>query len=116
MAKQDPYEALHIPQFRIFLILRFGLVFAWAMQFVVIEWEVYRLTEDPFSLGIIGLMEVIPALSMALLAGHFVDQSEKRNLLAYCILGFLAISSGLFFLTWPEVTDGLDTNAIVIDR
>ncbi|MDP4662520.1 MAG: MFS transporter, partial [Salibacteraceae bacterium] len=101
MPKNDPYEALKIPRFRIFLILRFGLVFAWAMQFVVIEWEVYRITKDPFSLGVIGLMEVIPALAMAMFAGHIVDQSEKRNLLVKCILGFLALSSGLFLMTWP---------------
>jgi hypothetical protein len=30
------------------------------------------------SLGIIGLMEVIPAVSMALFAGHIVDQKEKK--------------------------------------
>lgn len=113
MAKNDPYEALRIPQFRIFLILRFGLVFAWAMQFVVIEWEVYQLTKDPFSLGIIGLMEVIPALSIALYAGHFVDQTEKRNLLVKCILAFLVISSGLFLLTWSTSNHTLETEEIV---
>ena len=113
MAKNDPYAALRIPQFRTFLILRFGLVFAWAMQFVVIEWEIYNLTKDPFSLGVIGLMEVIPAVSMAMFAGHFVDQSEKRNLLVKCILAFLVISTGLFLLTWPRITEGMKTDSIV---
>jgi MFS family permease len=113
MPKNDPYEALKIPQFRIFLILRFGLVFAWAMQFVVIEWEVYRITKDPFSLGVIGLMEVIPALAMAMFAGHVVDQSEKRNLLVKCILGFLALSSGLFLITWPAFTQHLASENII---
>jgi MFS family permease len=76
------------------------------MQFVVIEWQVYSLTKDPLSLGIIGLMEVIPAVSLALFAGHVVDQKEKKGLLVKCILGFSAISLGLFLLTWPKVTDG----------
>ena len=113
MSSKDPYEALRIPQFRIFFILRFGLVFAWAMQFVVVEWEVYRLTKDPLSLGLIGLMEVIPAMSLALFAGHVVDQSEKRNLLVKCILGFLFISGGLFLFTWPRITDGLNTDTLI---
>lgn len=113
MSSKDPYEALRIPQFRIFFALRFGLVFAWAMQFVVVEWEVYRLTKDPLSLGLIGLMEVVPAMSLALFAGHIVDQSEKRNLLVKCILGFLSISSGLFLFTWPHVTDGLSTDTLI---
>jgi hypothetical protein len=47
------------------------------MQFIVIEWQVYSLTKDPLSLGIIGLMEIIPAIVMALFAGHIVDQNEK---------------------------------------
>ncbi|MDC1265976.1 MFS transporter, partial [Flavobacteriaceae bacterium] len=69
----------------------------------IIEWQVYTLTKDPLSLGIIGLMEIIPAFSMALFAGHIVDQSEKRNLLLKCIGLFSLISFGLFFLTSPSV-------------
>ena len=59
------------------------MVFGWSMQFIVIEWQVYSLTKDPLSLGIIGLMEIIPALCMAPFAGHIVDQKEKRNLFAF---------------------------------
>ncbi|MEO2061541.1 MAG: MFS transporter [Christiangramia sp.] len=109
MPKTDPYAALRYGEFRMFLLLRFAFVFARTMQFIVIEWEVYNLTKDPFSLGIIGLMEVIPAVSLALFAGHIVDQKEKKGLLLKCLLGFSVISIGLFLLTWPTVTDGLST-------
>lgn len=113
MSRKDPYAALRFPQFRIFMALRFGLVLAWAMQFVVVEWEIYRLTKDPLSLGMIALMEVIPAMSLALFAGHVVDQSAKRNLLLKCLLGFLSISAGLFLFTWPVFTDSLETKTLV---
>lgn len=103
MQKHDPYAALRFREFNIFLSVRFAMVFAWTMQFVVIEWQVYSITKDPLSLGIIGLMEVIPAVAMALFAGHVVDQKEKRGLLVKCILGFSVVSLGLFLLTWPEV-------------
>ena len=103
MAKKDPYAALRFKEFNIFLLLRFLLVFAWSMQFIIIEWQVYSLTKDPLSLGIIGLMEIIPALSMALFAGHIVDQREKRNLFLWCIGLFSLISFGLFFLSDPSV-------------
>lgn len=101
--KPDPYQALRYREFNVFLLLRFAMVFAWAMQFIIIEWEVYSLTKNPLSLGIIGLMEVIPAVGMALFAGHIVDQKEKKGLLVKCILGFSIISFGLFLLTWPKV-------------
>jgi MFS family permease len=109
----DPYAALRYKEFNTFLLLRFAMVFAWSMQFIVIEWQVYSLTKNPLSLGIIGLMEVIPAVAMALFAGHIVDQKEKKGLLFKCILGFSVISFGLFLLTWPPVVSGYSTKAIL---
>ena len=111
--KPDPYQALRYREFNVYLLLRFCMVFAWAMQFIVIEWEVYSLTKNPLSLGIIGLMEVIPAVGMALFAGHIVDKSEKKGLLVKCILGFSVISFGLFLLTWPKVVGDLSQTVVL---
>ena len=58
-------------------------------------------------------MEIIPAFSMALFAGHIVDQSEKRNLLLKCIGLFSLISFGLFFLTSPSVESDWNTKTIL---
>ena len=69
----DPYAALRFREFNIFLVVRFAMVLAWTMQFILIEWLVYTLTKDPLSLGIIGLMEVIPSVGMALFAGHIYN-------------------------------------------
>ncbi|CAM1334335.1 MFS transporter [Tenacibaculum aestuariivivum] len=113
MAKKDPYASLRIKEFNIFLLVRFTLVFGWSMQFIIIEWQVYSITKNPLSLGIIGLMEVIPAVSMALFAGHIVDQKEKRNLLALCIGIFSLISLGLFFLTLPSFVKGWQSNTVL---
>lgn len=114
MAKKDPYASLRYKEFRFFLAMRFALVFAWSMQFVIIEWEVYSLTKNPLSLGIIGLMEIIPAVSMALFAGHIVDQNEKRSLLMKCLLGFSLVSLGLFIVTIPSVVQLLSTSTILV--
>lgn len=113
MTKKDPYAALRYKEFNTFLLLRFAMVFAWSMQFIVIEWQVYSITKDPLSLGLIGLMEVIPAVSMALFAGHIVDQKEKKGLLLKCILAFSVISFGLFLLTWPAVVQDYATKTIL---
>jgi len=113
MKKNDPYAALRFKEFNTFLLIRFAMVFAWSMQFIIIEWEVYRITKSALSLGIIGLMEIIPAVAMALFAGHIVDQKEKKGLLFKCILGFSAISLGLFLITWPQITAELPTLTIL---
>ncbi|MEO5789437.1 MFS transporter, partial [Gelidibacter sp.] len=52
-------------------------------------------------------------LSIALFAGHIVDQNEKRGLLIKCIIGFSVISLGLFLLTWPMVVANWSTNTIL---
>lgn len=113
MKSNDPYAALRYKEFNIFLLIRFALVFAWSMQFIVIEWEVYRLTKDPLSLGIIGLMEVIPAVSLALFAGHVVDQKEKRNLLLVGTLAFFSLSAALIYLTAPSTSQVLNNKQIL---
>ncbi len=113
MKVKDPYSALRFREFNLFLLLRFTMVFAWSMQFIIIEWEVYSLTKSALALGMIGLMEVIPAIAMALFAGHIVDQKEKKGMLLKCIFGFSIISFGLFLLTWPRVVGNWSTNSIL---
>jgi MFS family permease len=110
---KDPYAALRFREFNMFLLLRFAMVFAWSMQFIIIEWEVYSLTKSALSLGMIGLMEVVPAVGMALFAGHIVDQKEKKGMLLKCIFGFSIISFGLFLLTWPRVVGDWSTDTIL---
>ncbi|WOD44954.1 MFS transporter [Hwangdonia lutea] len=113
MSKNDPYAALRIKEFNIFLLVRFALVFGWSMQFVVIEWQVYALTKDPLALGIIGLCEFLPAFLLAPFAGHIVDKKEKRNLFTLCIALFSLISFGLFWLTSSTVEATWETSAIL---
>ncbi len=102
MTKKDPFSSLKIPEFRWFILMRLAIVLAWSMQFVLIEWEVYRITKNPWSLGLIGLIEVIPAVVMALFAGHIVDQSEKRSMLLKCFVGTATISILFCYLVHPE--------------
>ncbi|MCO6174535.1 MFS transporter [Flavobacterium sp. NRK F10] len=111
--KKDPFSSLRIKEFRWFILMRLALVLACSMQFVLVEWEVYSITKDPFSLGLIGLMEVIPAVSMALFAGHIVDQNEKRGLLLKCLAALVSISSMLCLLVYSEFTEHLDEKIVL---
>lgn len=111
--KKDPFSSLKIKEFRWFLFMRLGIVLAWSMQFVLIEWEVYRLTKDPLSLGLIGLAEVIPAIGFALFAGHIVDQNEKKGMLIKCFSALAFISILLCIVTKPEIISSLSKNTIL---
>ena len=111
--KHDPYAALRFKEFNIFLIIRFLLVFGWSMQFIIIEWEVYNITKDPLALGLIGLVEIIPAISMALFAGHIVDQKEKKKLFVFAIFAFLILSFLFFVVTSKYMYSNFSSNKIL---
>jgi MFS family permease len=83
---KNPYAPLKIPEFKYFIAGRFIFIMGLRMTGTVIGWWIYLLTKDPLALGLVGLSEVIPALSLALYAGHYIDINEKRRLLLRCIL------------------------------
>jgi MFS family permease len=53
---------------------RFLFSIAVQSQAVLMGWQMYELTRDPLMLGLIGLTEAIPALSLALFSGYLVDR------------------------------------------
>jgi len=91
--------AVEIPEYRSLLLGRFCFVMALRMLGTLMGWWMYELTNAPFAIGLIGLAEVVPALSLALYAGHVIDVSEKRKLLLKGISGYLLCSCLLFLLS-----------------
>jgi MFS family permease len=77
----DPLGALRIAEFRHLMLGRFLFIMGLRMMGTLVGWWIYELTNEPFAIGLIGLSEVIPAVSLALYAGHVIDKSEKRKLL-----------------------------------
>lgn len=99
MVRQHPLVLLTIlreREFSYFLSTRFLVIFSLYMQTTVLSYLLYKLTKDPLSLGLLGLAEVIPAFSVALFAGYFVDKNEKRTLYLRCILFY--ILNAIFFI------------------
>jgi MFS family permease len=94
-----PYAALRIPDFRLFISARFTITLAIQIQAVVVGWQVYELTKDPLSLGLIGLAEAIPCIVVSLYAGHVADIVERKKILVSCIIGLLVCSVALLLFT-----------------
>jgi MFS family permease len=100
-------ELLRNKEFRYLLLTRFSLTIALQMQAVIVGWQIYRLTKDPFSLGLIGLAEAIPALSVALYAGHIADIKSRRMILIRSVAVMLFCSLGLLFVNIDDIVIGL---------
>lgn len=90
--------------YRIFALLSYQIVA------VTVGWHIYELTRDPFSLGLVGLAEVLPFFCVAPFAGYLVDHLPRRKLgivacaaLATTALILVAVAAGWlpFRGTWP---------------
>src|SRR6187549_3180020 len=52
---------------------------AYQMQAVAVGWQMYELTGSAFDLGLVGLVQFVPAFALVLVAGHFVDRYDRRT-------------------------------------
>lgn len=96
LAKKDPYAALRFHDFRFFLITKILITMALQIQAVVVGWHVYSITHDPLSLGLIGLVEILPNFSVTLFAGHFADIYDRKKIVYSCFLALVMCSLALF--------------------
>ncbi|MGC8802557.1 MAG: MFS transporter [Bacteroidales bacterium] len=87
--------------FTLFLIYRSLITMATLMQSVVVGWHIYKLTGSVFALGMIGLTEVIPQVSIALFAGHFIDIWDRKRIIASTTFVLMLGSALLVFYCVP---------------
>jgi MFS family permease len=95
----NPYAALYVRDFRFFVLSRLFVTLAIMIQAVVVGWQVYEITKDPLSLGLIGLAEAIPAITVSLYAGHLADVVERKKIILVCVLTLVLCSSALLYFT-----------------
>ena len=97
--RKNAFDVLSYPEFRAYIFSRFFFILVLTMQSTLISWKVYDITKDPFSIGLIGLAEFIPAFAMAFYAGHVIDRNDKKKLLFFSIAGNLVLSIVLTIAT-----------------
>jgi MFS family permease len=92
----DAFAALRVREFSYFVSFRFLVTIATLMQSVIVGWQMYELTHNPLDLGLIGLAEAIPAICIALFAGHIADKYNRKTIILLSLLTFLIGSIILF--------------------
>ncbi|MEP6732411.1 MAG: MFS transporter [bacterium] len=111
----DAYVALRHRDFRWYIFSTFTMTLGSQLQAVVVGWQVYTITHDPLSLGLIGLAEALPFIAVALPAGYVADRWNRRDVsvlalfvLALCSVALLLFSAGTGLLArygvWPIYT------------
>jgi MFS family permease len=64
-----------------YLASRFAAGTAMMMLRAAIAWHVFQLTRSPFHLGLIGLVQFIPAFALTLFAGALADTTDRRRIM-----------------------------------
>ena len=78
--KNDAYVSLRNPNFRWYVASLVALTLGTMIQATVVAWQVYDITRDPLSLGMVGLAEALPFIGAALYAGHVADLYDRKRL------------------------------------
>jgi MFS family permease len=93
---KDAYKALQFPEFRAYVTGNTLFTIALLIQEVVLAYEIYKITHNPLALGLIGLAEAVPFISLVLFGGHFADNRDKKKIMQVTLS--LIIASSVFLL------------------
>jgi MFS family permease len=101
-------RAFDYPGYRLYWVARFLLVFAIQVLSVSVGWQIYDQTRDPFLLGLVGLVQFLPAPILVLVTGSIADRFNRRIIMASCMaveavcaLALLTILHQGLTAVWP---------------
>ncbi|UOR04317.1 MFS transporter [Hymenobacter aerilatus] len=97
----DPYAALRIPDFRRLISARICYTIATRVQGLVVSWQIFKITNDPLALGLIGLSEAIPSIGVSLYAGHVADSVRRKNIIVAGVAVLVLCALALWFFASP---------------
>ncbi|MEM7032434.1 MAG: MFS transporter [Chloroflexota bacterium] len=130
--KHDPYLAFRYPTYRLYIGGWVIAMFGTRIQSIAIAWEMYQRTGEALSLGLVGLVQALPTMLLALPAGYLADSMNRRTLVMISLgamtltslaLALLSISQGpvlwmylLLFLDATVVTLGRPARTALVPR
>ena len=94
-ARHDPYASLRVRNYRWFIVSLFTMTVGAQIQVIVVSWQIYNITHDPLSLGLIGLAEALPFIAFALYAGHVADRVDRRRVSQASLVVLLGCAAAL---------------------
>jgi len=87
------------PGYRWFLVMVMAATLASQIQGAAISYQLYALTHDPLSLGLVGLAEALPFIGLSLPAGHFADVHDRKRLGAGALAVLGAAAAGFWVVS-----------------
>jgi MFS family permease len=60
---------------------------------VAIPFQIYELTHQPFAVGVLGVVELVPLLTLSFLGGAFADARDRRSMVLLTEVGLTVLSA-----------------------
>ena len=70
--------------FALLWFARVATIMAFQMLSVAVGWQMYALTGSALDLGLVGLVQFLPAFALVLVVGHVADRFDRRRILRIC--------------------------------
>lgn len=108
MPSSAPARADSLFQHRSFVafwLARTTSSFGFQMLSIAVGWQIYSITGRAWDLGLIGLVQFLPAVLLALPAGHVADQFDRRRVVLFGQLTEWIAITVLAGLTLAHKTD-----------
>ena len=98
---------------RAFMRLWFSRLFgttANQMLLVALGWQMYDLTHSAWDLGLVGLLQFLPALALVLVAGQVIDRLHRARIVAACMTAQTLIA---VLLVWGSATHAVSREMLL---
>lgn len=93
----DAYSSFRLRDYRLLLTGAFLSNLGLQMLSVAVSWDLYIQTRSALVLGNVGFVQVVPFLVLSLLAGHYADRHDRRQIMVLTQIVYLAVSLLLVF-------------------
>ena len=73
------------------------------VQAVIVGWQLYQLHPDPLLLGMVGLVEAVPAIGFSFFSGHVVDTHKPARIYQLSIAVLFLNACALWLVVSPQL-------------
>ncbi len=97
--KASVWELFREGPYRLLFVIRLTSNTASQMVGVIVSWQIYEITGSALQLGIIGLIQFLPPLALALTAGQVADRYDRRWILRIGLTSQIVVPAGFIVLS-----------------
>jgi MFS family permease len=95
----------------LFLAARISTALAFQMLTIAVGWQIYKITQQPFYLGLVGLVQFLPMLLLTLPSGFAADHFDRKLIIFF---SQIVVGIGILFLAIGSYSGWITEESILV--